>query len=482
MLLQKQRLETERRLRDYEQDETAIRKRLEDTQLVLQQEREAKAQQGPLAAHLFPSSTKKTSNRRTESVAATATGASARTTDTHLPGMYVRIEDLSTDTLRTIAEQQELRDMAPLNTRGKYHARFMRDRYPIAGSQLKLENERAVCIAAKKKLLLENSLSTAGLGHQASTRAVTKLKSSMRRSLSLGTQFGAEYRKLDFYVDKMSDVLRTEELDVTQARRERQIRLVEVRHEEGLRQFWTLFHSAHKRARSFLDVNVPVHVVLTCQCVDMVSALFEHGAVPYLVTANGDTALHFLWREWLPTATGTNTTMKAVVELGVRAKSTFAILTALIAHGADPNAQNDFGETALQMCGRFGLAQCAKLLLAHHADVHAQDRHGKSAVVYASEHHHADLHRVLLNHDIIERTRAREAERRGCEALLKQGRGVLSSTWSQPPEKLFARLQVEEQRAGHLRSQFVDRSGCVLVFQEGNSDGDESATAREPRR
>lgn len=82
------------------------------------------------------------------------------------------------------------------------------------------------------------------------------------------------------------------------------------------------------------------------------------------------------------------------------------------------------------MCARFGLEDCAKVLLAHRADVYAQDRHGKSAVAYAKENRHENLHRILLAHDAIERTRAREAERKGCEALLKQGRGVLSSTWS----------------------------------------------------
>lgn len=125
------------------------------------------------------------------------------------------------------------------------------------------------------------------------------------------------------------------------------------------------------RAHTFRDVNVPVRLVtdpmasdttasalqvipdrvfgLTplmaackCQCSDMVHALFEHGAVVHLVTANGDSALHFLWWQWLasgPEAANTSASMKAVVELSMRAESTLAILTALIDHGADVNAQ-----------------------------------------------------------------------------------------------------------------------------------------------
>lgn len=95
------------------------------------------------------------------------------------------------------------------------------------------------------------------------------------------------------------------------------------------------------------------------------------------------------------------------------------------------DVQNAFGETALQVCARFGLEACAKLLLAHRANAFVRDRHGKSAIDYARELEHEVLHRLLLNYDIIERTRARESEWRHCEALLKRGRGVLSATWSQ---------------------------------------------------
>lgn len=229
----------ERRLQEQERDEAAIRKRLDAARLSLQQERDVKPQR-PLGTPLsFSSPAPKAALTVTKKSVDSTT---ASPPDARLPGIYARIEDLSADALRTIAEQQALRDMAPLNTRGKYHARFMRDRYPIAGSQFKIEKERDLCVAAKKKLLLENSLSSAGVGGAGSERTA-----SMRRSLSLGTEFGSAYRKLDFYVDKMSDVLRVEELDVHQARRERQVRLIEARHEEGLQQFWTLFHSAHKR-------------------------------------------------------------------------------------------------------------------------------------------------------------------------------------------------------------------------------------------
>lgn len=167
---------------------------------------------------------------------------------TRLPGIYTRIDELNTDALRLVAEQQSLRDMAPLNTRGKYHARYMKHPYPIAGSQLKVEKERELCIAAKKKLLLQNTLSSTN--SQDTLSCSNKSKSTaMKKSLSLGGDFSATtaYRKLDFYVDKMTQVLQTEQQSVNQAHVDRQIRFVDVQHEEGLRQFWTLFHTAHKR-------------------------------------------------------------------------------------------------------------------------------------------------------------------------------------------------------------------------------------------
>lgn len=137
--------------------------------------------------------------------------------------------------------------MAPLNTRGKYHSRYMKHPYPIAGSQLKVEKERELCIAAKKKLLLGNTLSSAA--SQDTLTSTTQTKSTaMKKSPSLGGDFGnGAYRKLDFYVDKMTQVLNTEELSINQAHIDRQIRFVDVQHEGGLRQFWTLFHASHKR-------------------------------------------------------------------------------------------------------------------------------------------------------------------------------------------------------------------------------------------
>jgi hypothetical protein len=115
-------------------------------------------------------------------------------------------------------------------------------------------------------------------------------------------------------------------------------------------------------AHIFVDVNVPVRLIdasqgrvepnkelgLTplmaacrCLCVEMVQALLEQGAVVHLVTANRDTALHFIWKDWPLAApsTTTSSSLKDVTEMAVKAKNSLRILTVLIAHDADVNAQ-----------------------------------------------------------------------------------------------------------------------------------------------
>lgn len=153
-----------------------------------------------------------------------------------MPGAYARLDDLDSDTLALVAAQQSMREMVPpLNTRGKYHAQFMHDAYPIAGAQFKLERERDLCISAKKKLLL------AAKGSSSSAPSLGRTNGSR------GDLFTSSYRKLDFYVDQMTQVLQREQESVKIAAKDRLVRLVHVRHEEGLQQFWRIFHTAHHR-------------------------------------------------------------------------------------------------------------------------------------------------------------------------------------------------------------------------------------------
>ncbi|KAG6597963.1 Ankyrin repeat domain-containing protein 1 [Phytophthora cinnamomi] len=155
--------------------------------------------------------------------------------------------------------------------------------------------------------------------------------------------------------------------------------------------------------------------------------------------------------------------MKDVAALMLRSQHVQDILKILITQGCDVNAQNAFGETALQFCARHGLYDCAKLLMKNGADAFIHDRKGISAVQYARDHSYESLHQLLLHYNTIERVRASEKERHETFTLLNQRRGVLTATWSQTPEHFFTKLKVEQERAGHLRNQYVDCRGQVIV-------------------
>ncbi|KAJ8578895.1 hypothetical protein ON010_g300 [Phytophthora cinnamomi] len=235
----------------------------------------------------------------------------------------------------------------------------MKDAYPIAGSQLTLERQREMEAAAKKKLLLSDASLLAGKGSYGS-----KKKGGV---LSLGLEQAHGRSKLEHYVGKLATHLKGEQEQVRRSEAERQIRLCEVQHREGMEQFWRLLHAVPKREviawlkfHSFSDVNVPVRLAskdkadeivvyedrtlgLTplmeaCRalCVDLVQCLLDHGAVVWLATANGDTALHFLWRNW---TLGAPDSMKDVAALMLRSQHVQDILKILITQGCDVNAQ-----------------------------------------------------------------------------------------------------------------------------------------------
>jgi ankyrin repeat protein len=73
-------------------------------------------------------------------------------------------------------------------------------------------------------------------------------------------------------------------------------------------------------------------------------------------------------------------------------------VSALIAKGADVNARNNYGWTALSHAARAGNAELVKLLLAHGADVNARDQSGWTALMRAAMKGHVDVVRVLLEH------------------------------------------------------------------------------------
>lgn len=73
-------------------------------------------------------------------------------------------------------------------------------------------------------------------------------------------------------------------------------------------------------------------------------------------------------------------------------------VSALIAKGADVNARNSYGWTALSHAARAGNTELVKLLLAHGADANARDQSGWTPLMRAAMKGHAEAVRVLLEH------------------------------------------------------------------------------------
>merc|ERR1712146_341323 len=70
-------------------------------------------------------------------------------------------------------------------------------------------------------------------------------------------------------------------------------------------------------------------------------------------------------------------------------------VASLLAAGADPNASNKYGQTALFSAANKGYFKCAKQLLAAGANVELQDEDGNTALDKAVDKKHEDIATLL---------------------------------------------------------------------------------------
>jgi ankyrin repeat protein len=72
------------------------------------------------------------------------------------------------------------------------------------------------------------------------------------------------------------------------------------------------------------------------------------------------------------------------------------VATILLDAGANPNAAEREGETALMRAAAHGLKQTVKLLIDHHADVNQKDARGRTALMHAADSRYSKAIPLLL--------------------------------------------------------------------------------------
>ncbi|KAA0162207.1 hypothetical protein FNF28_04810 [Cafeteria roenbergensis] len=93
------------------------------------------------------------------------------------------------------------------------------------------------------------------------------------------------------------------------------------------------------------------------------------------------------------------------------------LMRLLLEHGADLEAKDQSGQTALIMSAANGKADVTALLLEHGADLEAKDQSGQTALIMSAANGKADVMALLLEHGA------------DLEAKDQDGRGVASVCW-----------------------------------------------------
>ena len=80
----------------------------------------------------------------------------------------------------------------------------------------------------------------------------------------------------------------------------------------------------------------------------------------------------------------------------------FGFAGVLLEHGAEVNARNGMGQTALHIAARQGQDYLVSLLIKYHADVNGLDGSHRSPKDYARAYHHSSTDALLRRNGAVE--------------------------------------------------------------------------------
>lgn len=349
--------------------------------------------------------------------------------------IYGPAQELSREELERIAT----RDTIPYTDHvftGKYHLKNIASKYPIAGTQLRIERERELSIAAKTRLLEVQSEEIRA------KRMPNALRISNKQSRDKEAfQLSRDMSRLEHRFTKMNTMLETHLADVQSDLVYRQHRLAtHACSDEQLGAFWDMLQrDKWNQVKTtvidgvFKDINVAVawdakHRIMTqpaksqdlaitplmycCRhmVLDAVEVLLKHGAEPRISTANGATAFHYVMKDWPEHLSAKKTSLLFTM----CAQKVSRLLRLLLEYKGDCTCQNTYGDTVLHYCATYGLQDgCEVLLRLRGADGTIKNRHGLSPADLAQRNGLDYLYRILQNAALLGEV-ARDATRTKC--------------------------------------------------------------------
>ena len=185
--------------------------------------------------------------------------------------------------------------------------------------------------------------------------------------------------------------------------------------------------------------ETPLHIAASYGHKRIVNLLLAHNADPNAQNRYGITPLHVAARNG----------HGEIIEL-------------LLQHNADPNIRDNGGETLLHYAARSGHQGIVNLLLAHNADPNAQNRYGITPLHVAARNGHGEIIELLLQHNAD--PNIRDYRGRTYQDLLpRQPRRIQVADFPQDTEFLLSFRNYEKRRCPICMNKY-EATGLCCIF------------------